>query len=122
MGVKDRNIKTRESAQEKAAKYLCDQTPYVWGECVAVDAIPNIEQFLNVSINILDLDNLPLLNTTGYIHESMVYKAAYDKGKLTCWLLFGSDRYDPITNIKAFLADRYFCEKKADLAVIKRRH
>ena len=85
----------------------------MWGECVAVDAIPNIEQFLNVSINILDLDNLPLLNTTGYIHESMVYKSAYDKGKLTCWLLFGSDHYDPITNIKGFLAARYifFCEK-----------
>ena len=111
MGSKDRNIKTRESAQEKAAKYLCAQTPYVWGECVAVDDIPNIEQFLNVSINILDLANLPLLNTTGYIHESMIYKSAYAKGKLTCWLLFGSDHYDPIANIKGFLADSYFCEK-----------
>ena len=47
MGGKDRNIKTRETAQEKAAKYLCSQTPYNWGDRVAVDAIPNIEQFLN---------------------------------------------------------------------------
>ena len=88
MGSKDGNTKTRESAQEQAAKYLCSQTPYVWGERVAVDDIPNIEQSSNVSVNILDLDNLPLLNTTGYIHESMIYKYAHDKGKLTCWLLF----------------------------------
>ena len=98
--------------KKKAARYLCSQTPYVWGERVAVDDIPNIEQFFNVSANILDLDKLPLLNTTGYIHESMIYKSAYAKGKLTCWLLFGSDHYDPITNTKGFLADRYFSGKK----------
>ena len=120
MGSKDRNIKTRETAQEKAAKHFRTQSTYAWGDRASIDNIPIIEELLNISINILDLNNLPLLNTTGYTHESMIYKSSYDKSKLTCWLLFGNIPYGAITSIKGFLADRHFA-RNAVLVVISKR-
>jgi hypothetical protein len=102
---KGRNIRT------SLAKELCNQCCMKWDTPVSVDEIPIVEAFLKLNIYVLDIENLPMLNTTLNIYDSMIYKSKYEANFKQCWLLMDGDHYNVINNIKGFLAVDYFCHK-----------
>ena len=83
-----------------------------WNEPVEIsEQLGLIEIMLGCNIYILDIDNLPMLNTTANIYDSVMYKSTYNIDYKQCWLLLDNSHYNSIVNIKSFLACRCFCNK-----------
>ena len=64
-----------------------------------------------INLYALDINNLPILNATINLANSLLYKQEYNKEYLQCWLLYNNEHFDVITNIEAFLCVRHFCYK-----------
>ena len=112
MSGDNRNIKTRESALVKAGKFLCNKFNYIWDTQVSFDQIIEIEeQYKGLNIYVLDVNNLPLLNTTIHLATALLYKSEYSEDNIQCWLLYNNGHFDVITKIEAFLAVRHLCNR-----------
>ncbi len=90
---------------------MCD---FEWGRQVVFTDIPEIEEKLSVNILILDINNLPIAETTKNIFNSIMYKNFNKERIKSYWLLFhkqadGGGHYHTISNIKGFLCAKYFC-------------
>jgi hypothetical protein len=82
------------------------------GNCpVSLDLIPEIEEKLQFSILVLNIDELPILGSAGYIYDSLLYKGGCIKGDRQMWLLFDDGHFNVIIDIKAFLGVREFCSR-----------
>ena len=57
----------------------------------------------------LDIGNLPMLNTSANIAESLMYESKRDRSKVQIWRLYNDGHFDMITNSEGFLATGYFC-------------
>jgi len=75
-----------------------------WDDAVSVESFSKIEQILKCNIYLLDVDNLPVLNTTATLYQSLLYKSQYDENYKQCWLLLNDNHYDVITKTTGFLA------------------
>ena len=87
---------------------LCAHCGLEWNKPVSVVEIPKIEKKLDARILILDMEKIPMLNTTIGIYETLMYKNDEVKSNKQFWLLHDSDHYHAINNIKKFLAIEYF--------------
>ena len=100
-----RNIRT------ELAKVLCSKCEMNWDDAVSVDAFSKIEHDLNCNLYLLNVDNLPILNTTATLFQSLLYKSEYNENYKQCWLLLNDNHYDVITKTTGFLACSHFCQK-----------
>jgi hypothetical protein len=90
---------------------LCAHCGLEWNKPVSVDEIPKIEKKLDARVLILDMEKIPMLNSTIGIYETLMYKNDEVKSNKQFWLLHDSDHYHAINNIKKFLAIEYFCSE-----------
>jgi len=97
-------------ARERFAKELCNKCKLPWDRKVDFLQIPLVEEALDCNIFIMDIDNIPILNSKINVWHALMYKAE-NRNKEQFWLLYGGNHYDAITNIKGFLAVDYFCCK-----------
>ena len=112
MNNENKDIKRRETALIKAGKFLCNKYNYTWDTEVSIDQIREIEeQNQGLNVFVLDANNIPLLNTTINLANSLLYKSDYNEENTQCWLLFNNGHFDVITNIEAFLAVRHLCRR-----------
>ena len=100
MGRKIRNTLSME---------LCANCNMEWNKPVSFDDLPNVEKILQCKILVLDIGNLPVINATSCIYNSLMYKNSHVKSSTQYWLLHGQEHYHSINNIKGFLAVDYFC-------------
>ena len=82
-----------------------------WNTPVSMNEIKHVEEMLKCNIFVFDIDNLPILNTTTNIYNSLMYKSEYNENYKQCYLLFDNNHFHCITNPKAFLATYYYCSK-----------
>jgi len=106
-----KQIKMGRKIRTTLAMELCAHCGLEWNKPVSFDEIPLVEEKLICSIMILDIDNIPILNTTSKIYNSLMYKNSYVKSSTQYWLLHDSDHYHSINNIRGFLAVDYFCHQ-----------
>eukprot|EP00973_Karenia_brevis_P073683 10240597-Karenia_brevis.AAC.1 len=104
-----KNIKMGRKIRTTLAMELCAQCGLEWDNPVSFDEIPVVEGKLQCNIIVLDMENIPVLNTTSNIYNTLMYKNNDIKGSSQYWLLHDSDHYHSINNIKGFLAVDYFC-------------
>ena len=62
---------------------------------------------LDLNIYVMDIDNLPVLNSRIYAWDALVYKSE-NKLKQQLWLLLDGEHYNAISNIRGFLAVNCF--------------
>ena len=68
-----------------------------------------MENKIECPIMIFDMENIPILNTTPNIYNTLMHKNTNVKSNKQCWLLHDTDHYHAINNITGFLAVKYFC-------------
>jgi len=109
---------------DKLARQMCSIVGFDYNNKVAFDDIPTIIKRLSISENVntedenvqymltnvavLNIDLLPKNGITTCINESIMFKTEFDSINWM-YLLFDNDHYSPITDIKAFLGVRAFC-------------
>jgi hypothetical protein len=71
-----------------------------WNIPVSINEIDIIKEALQCNIRMFDLNNLPILNATDNIYNSLMYESEYRPDYKECDLLFDNDHYHCITNIK----------------------
>ena len=81
---------------------LCEHCGCEWNKPVSFDEIPKIEKKINGQILILDMEQIPVLQTTSSIYNSLMYKNDEVKSDKQFWLLHDFDHYHAINNIKKF--------------------
>ena len=91
------------------AMELCAHCGLEWNKPVSFDEIPKIEKAIDANILILNMENIPMLNSQIGIYQTLMYKNDEIKSKQQFWLLHDSDHYHSINNIKKFLAIDHFC-------------
>ncbi len=106
---KIKEIRVGRKIRTDLAKELCERCGFEWGKKVSLENIPTIEDILEVNIPVFDIDNLPVLNTTTNIYNSLMYKNTSNRDNTKYWLLFDNGHFHTITNVKRFLATKYFC-------------
>ena len=105
------SIKAGRPIRTTLAMELCSHCGLEWNKPVSFDEIPKIEKKLDARILILDMEKVPMLNSTIGIYETLMYKNDEIKSKQQFWLLHDDDHYHAINNIKGFLAIEYFCSE-----------
>ena len=68
----DKHVREGRPKQTKMASYLCNQCQMPFDEKVSLESIPEIEEKLNITIFVLDIENLPILHKTTNIKISYV--------------------------------------------------
>ena len=106
-----KSIKNGRPIRTQLAMELCAHCGLEWNKPVSFDEILKIEKKLDANILILDMEKIPMLNTTIGIYETLMYKNDEVKSNKQFWLLHDDDHYHAINNIKAFLAIEYFCSE-----------
>ncbi len=91
------------------AMELCAHCGLEWNKPVSFDEIPKIEKVIDANILILNMENIPMLNSQIGIYQTLMYKNDEVKSKQQFWLLHDSDHYHSINNIRKFLAIDHFC-------------
>jgi hypothetical protein len=104
-------IKMGRKIRSTLAKELCTKCDFEWDKEVSFEDIHRVELKLKVRILILDMEQIPILNTTSSIYNSLMYMDSSHKFNATYWLLHDKDHYHSINNIKGFLAIDYFCHE-----------
>ena len=83
-----------------------------WNKPVPFDEMPNIEKQQMMSIFlILNIEQLPILQTTPSMHNSLMYKHSdvnYDK---QIWLLRDDDHHHATINDNDVLSISYLCHE-----------
>ena len=99
----------------KLAMHLCEHVGMNWDNPVAIEDIPLVEEAVNKEGNekyqycVLNVDELPQMNHTGSIIDSLMYKGKDAPNKI--WLLYDNGHFHTITDIKQFLGVKAFCCK-----------
>ncbi len=103
-----RNVKARD----KVAMTICNKSKLQWDTPMRIDNIIFVEKTYNININVIEMQNLPILGGNVNIFNSLLYKSD-DRDTITHYLLYDSEKehYNAITDIKAFLGVRCFCNK-----------
>ncbi len=104
-----KEIRRGRKIRTDLSKELCEKCGFEWNKQISLADIPTIENILKINISVLDIENLPVLNTTTNIYNSLMYKNTTKIFNTRYWLLFDNDHYHSITNIKGFMAAKYFC-------------
>ena len=81
---------------------LCAHCGLEWNKPVSFDEIPKIEKMIDANILILDMEQIPVLQTTSSIYNSLMYKNDDVKSNQLFWLLHDNNHYHSINNIKSF--------------------
>ena len=81
-----------------------------WDNQVDFLKFPLIEERFNCNIFVIDMENIPILNSKIDVWNVLMYKSV-DRQKEKYWLLYDNNHYHAITNIKGFLAVKYFCDR-----------
>ena len=106
-----KHIKEGRNIRTLIAKDLCNRCNMEWDKPVAINEIENVESILQCSILVFDIDNLPVLNTTNNVYNSLMYKSEFNADYKQCHLLYDNEHYHCITNARGFLATYYYCPK-----------
>ena len=104
-----KEIKMGRKIRTVLAMELCSHCELEWNKPVSFDEIHIVEEMLNVNIMVVDIEQIPVLNTTSRIYNSLMYKNSSIKSPTKYWLLHDADHYHSINNIERFLAVDYFC-------------
>jgi hypothetical protein len=101
-----------QKARDKVAMSICNKSKLQWDTPVRLDSIIFVEKTYNININVIELQNLPILGGNVNIFNSLLYKSD-NRDTITHYLLYDSEKvhYNAITDIKAFLGVRCFCNK-----------
>ena len=101
-----RNTKARINV----AKTLCNKCKFEWNKPVAINYLCLVEEVFNININVIELQNIPILGGNVNLFNCLLYRSENRK-TATHYLLFDNEKghFHSITNIKAFLAVRSFC-------------
>ena len=101
-----------QKARDKVAMSICNKSKLQWDTPVRLDSIIFVEKTYNININVIELQNLPILGGSVNIFNSLLYKSD-NRDTITHYLLYDSEKvhYNAITDIKAFLGVRSFCSK-----------
>ena len=99
-------------ARAKVASKICQKCKLQFDEKVSFNAIPFVEKTYNCNINILNLNDIPVLGASIDLMNCLMYKSE-NRGNNHYFLLYDDihGHYDCITDIKAFLACKGFCFK-----------
>jgi hypothetical protein len=101
-----------QKARDKVAMNICNKCKLQWDTPMRIDNIIFVEKTYNININVIELQNLPSLGGNVNIFNSLLYKSD-NRDTMTHYLLYDSEKehYNAITDIKAFLGVRCFCDK-----------
>ncbi len=69
-----KEIRMGRKIRTNLAKELCEKCGFEWDKQISIEDIPIIEGILEINISVLDIDNLPVLNSTTNIYNSLMYK------------------------------------------------
>ena len=69
-----KQIKMGRKIRTVLAQELCSHCEMEWNKPVAFDEIHMVEEMLNVNIMVVDIEKIPVLNTTSRIYNSLMYK------------------------------------------------
>ena len=97
-----KHIKEGRTIRNAIAYDLCKTCNMTWNIPVSINEIEIIEEAIKCNIYVFDINNLPVLNTTPNIYNSLMYKSGYNPENKQCHLLFDNDHYHCITNINGF--------------------
>ena len=103
--MKDQRYPNKRNA---FAKELCRKCKLKWDEPVSFIHLPLIEEALNITIYIINLNDIPQLGTAINLWDCLMYKSGNNQNEKH-WLLFDEDHYNVITKIAAFMAVRHVC-------------
>ena len=106
-----KQIKMGRKIRTTLAMELCEKVGLEWNQPVSFDEIATVEKHINCNIMILDIESIPILNTTSNIYNTLMYKNSHVKSCHQYWLLHDTNHYHAINNIKGFLAVDYFCHQ-----------
>ena len=101
-----RNTKARINV----AKTLCNKCKFEWNKPVAINYLCLVEETSNININVIELQNIPILGGNVNLFNCLLYKSE-NRNTTTHHLLLGNEKehFHSITDIRAFLAVRSFC-------------
>ena len=69
-----KQIKMGRKIRTTLAMELCSHCEMEWNKPVSFDEIPMVEEMLNANIMVVDIKQIPVLNTTARIYNSRMYK------------------------------------------------
>jgi len=108
----NRSIRDKRNTQAriKPAMELCKKCKLNWNEPISFLHLPLIEEKLDCNIYVIDLNNIPFLDSNINIWNNLMYKSE-NKNKNQYYFLYDNieEHYDCIINIKGFLATDYYC-------------
>jgi hypothetical protein len=97
-------------AKQKAGSKICQKCKMNWNEQVSFNAIPFVEKVYDCNIYVLNLNDIPILGANINLMNCLMYKSENRNNNHYFLLYDDTNRhYDCITDIKAFLACRCFC-------------
>ena len=88
-----KHIKEGRPMRTDLAKLLCRRCNMEWDTPVSIDQIEHLEEILKCNIRVFDADNIPILNTTQNIYNSLMYKSEFNAKYKQCYLLFDNNHY-----------------------------
>ena len=105
----------RGSIRNKLAMRMCEHVGFDWHERVAIEDISLVEEAINKESKdkyqycVLNIEELPQMNLTGSIMDSLMYKGREAPHKI--WLLFDHGHFHAITDTKRNHRVEAFCCK-----------
>ena len=103
-----KQIKMGRKIRNTLSMELCANCNMEWNKPVSFDDLPNVEKILQCNILVLDIENLPVVNATSCIYNSLMYKNSHVKSSTQYWLPHDQEHYHSINNVIGFLAVDYF--------------
>jgi hypothetical protein len=98
-----------QKARDKVAMSICNKSKLQWDTPVRLDSIILVEKTYNININVIELQNLPILGGNVNIFNSLLYRSD-NRDTLTQYLLYDGEKvhYNAITDIKRFFRCKKF--------------
>ena len=109
---KNRQIRDARNtnARIEVASQICSKAKLDRNKPVPLHFICLVEEAFNININVIDKYNIPMLGSNVNIFNLLMYKSD-NRHREHYFLLYDNinEHYDCITDIKKFLAVRFFC-------------
>jgi len=88
-----KSIKTCRPIRTQRAVELCAHCGLEWNKPASFNEIPKIEKKIAANILMLDMEQIPVLQATSSIYNSLMYENDEMKSNQQSWLLHDNDHY-----------------------------